>query len=83
MGATYGSSRRSHERLIRRAYCAFGARRWLASAARRAVAAATCDDPAERVALEAWLGMPIERCARQWADLAELLLRFADETRAA
>jgi hypothetical protein len=25
--------------------------------------------------------MPIDRCARQWADLAELLLRFADEAR--
>jgi hypothetical protein len=72
---------RGDARLLRRAYCAFGARRWLPTAARRAVAAATCEDPAERARLEAWLGMPIERCARQWADLTDLLLRFVDEAR--
>ena len=38
-----------------------------------------CDDPTERGRVEAWLGMPIGECARQWADLTRLLLRFADE----
>jgi hypothetical protein len=72
---------RGDERVVRRAYCGFGARRWLANAARRAVAAATCDDPIERGRIEAWLMMPIDRCVRQWADLAGLLLGFADEAR--
>jgi hypothetical protein len=68
--------------LVRRAYCAFGARRWLANVARRAVAAATCDVATERSRLEAWLGLPVERVAQQWAALTRLLLAFADEARA-
>jgi hypothetical protein len=68
-------------RVVRRAYCASASRRWLTTAVRRAVQAATCDDPALRERFERWLGMPIEGCAGQLADVTRLLLGFADEAR--
>jgi hypothetical protein len=56
---------RGDARAVRRAYCASASRRWLNTAVRRTVQAATCDDPALRARFERWMGMPIERCARQ------------------
>jgi hypothetical protein len=64
---------------VRRAYCASASRRWLTTAVRRAVQAATCDDPALRARFERWMGMPIEECARQLADVTRLLLGFAED----
>ena len=56
--------------------------RWLNTAVRRTVQAATCDDPAARARFERWMGVPAESCARHLADLTHLLLDFADEARA-
>lgn len=64
---------------VRLAYAALAVARWGVGGLWRAVDAATTRDPDNRARLEAWLEMPIDRVAEQFAGFGGFVLDMADE----